>query len=54
MLLGAVARSPSMLFYLNNADSRASPRTRTSRVELLELHTLGAETKPERPPCALE
>lgn len=41
-LLGAVARSPSMLFYLNNADSRASPANENFARELLELHTLGA------------
>ncbi len=42
-LLGAVARSPAMLFYLNNADSRASPANENFARELLELHTLGAE-----------
>ncbi len=41
-LLGAVARSPSMLCYLNNADSRASPANENYARELLELHTLGA------------
>jgi uncharacterized protein (DUF1800 family) len=41
-LLGAVARSPSMLAYLNNADSRASPANENFARELLELHTLGA------------
>lgn len=42
-LLGAVARSPSMLFYLNNEASRASPANENFARELLELHTLGAE-----------
>ena len=42
VLLGEVARSPAMLYYLNNADSRASPATENYARELLELHTLGA------------
>ena len=42
-LLGVVARSPAMLYYLNNADSRASPANENYARELLELHTLGAE-----------
>jgi uncharacterized protein (DUF1800 family) len=41
-LLGQVARSPVMLYYLNNADSIASPATENYARELLELHTLGA------------
>ena len=41
-LLGDVARSPAMLYYLNNADSRASPANENWGRELLELHTLGA------------
>jgi uncharacterized protein (DUF1800 family) len=41
-LLGAVAGSPSMLYYLNNADSLASPANENFARELLELHTLGA------------
>lgn len=41
-LLGEVARSPSMLYYLNNADSIASPANENYARELLELHTLGA------------
>jgi uncharacterized protein (DUF1800 family) len=41
-LLGAVARSPSMLFYLDNVDSIASPANENFARELLELHTLGA------------
>jgi uncharacterized protein (DUF1800 family) len=42
-LLGEIARSPAMLYYLNNADSRASPANENFARELLELHTLGAE-----------
>ncbi len=41
-LLGAVAKSPSMLIYLNNAESSASPANENFGRELLELHTLGA------------
>ncbi|MGL4238348.1 DUF1800 domain-containing protein [Tabrizicola sp.] len=41
-MLGDVARSPAMLYYLNNADSRASPANENYARELLELHTLGA------------
>lgn len=41
-LLGQVARSPAMLYYLNNADSRASPANENYARELLELHTMGA------------
>jgi uncharacterized protein (DUF1800 family) len=41
-LLGEVARSPAMLYYLNNADSVASPANENYARELLELHTLGA------------
>ena len=41
-LLGGVARSPAMLYYLNNADSRAAPANENYARELLELHTLGA------------
>lgn len=41
-LLGDVARSPAMLYYLNNADSIASPANENYARELLELHTLGA------------
>ena len=43
-LLGNVARSPAMLYYLNNADSRASPANENFARELLELHTLGASS----------
>lgn len=39
---GEVARSPAMLCYLNNQDSRASPANENFARELLELHTLGA------------
>ncbi len=42
-LLGEVARSPAMLYYLNNADSIASPANENYARELLELHTLGAQ-----------
>ena len=42
-LLGAVAHAPSMLFYLNNEASRASPANENYARELLELHTLGAK-----------
>lgn len=41
-MLGEVARQPSMLYYLNNADSKASPANENFARELLELHTLGA------------
>ncbi len=41
-LLGNVARAPAMLYYLNNADSIASPANENFARELLELHTLGA------------
>ena len=41
-LLGEVTRAPSMLYYLNNASSRASPANENFARELLELHTLGA------------
>ena len=42
VLLGDVARSPAMLYYLNNADSIASPANENYARELLELHSLGA------------
>ncbi len=42
--LGETARSPSMLYYLNNEASRASPANENFARELFELHTLGAET----------
>ncbi len=41
-MLGFVARSPAMLAYLNNDESRASPANENFARELLELHTLGA------------
>lgn len=41
-LLGKVTRSPSMLFYLNNEASKASPANENFARELFELHTLGA------------
>jgi uncharacterized protein (DUF1800 family) len=43
-MLGAIAQSPAMLYYLNNADSTASPANENFARELLELHTLGAES----------
>jgi len=43
VLLGEVARAPSMLAYLNNDSSRASPANENFARELLELHTLGQE-----------
>ncbi len=43
VMLGAVARSPAMLYYLNNEESRASPANENFARELLELHTLGAQ-----------
>lgn len=43
-LLDQVARQPAMLYYLNNADSRASPANENYARELLELHTLGAQS----------
>ncbi|MBA3908799.1 MAG: DUF1800 domain-containing protein [Rhodobacter sp.] len=42
LLLGEVARSAAMLYYLDNADSIASPANENYARELLELHTLGA------------
>ena len=41
-MLGEVAQAPSMLYYLNNASSRASPANENYARELLELHTMGA------------
>jgi uncharacterized protein (DUF1800 family) len=41
-MLGEVTRSASMLFYLNNEASRASPANENFARELFELHTLGA------------
>jgi uncharacterized protein (DUF1800 family) len=43
VLLGEVAKSPAMLYYLNNNDSRASPAKENYARELLELHTMGAK-----------
>lgn len=43
VMLGGVARSPAMLYYLNNEESRASPANENFARELLELHTLGAQ-----------
>ncbi len=41
-MLGEVAHAPTMLYYLNNASSRASPANENYARELLELHTMGA------------
>lgn len=41
--LEAVASSPAMLAYLNNASSKASPANENFARELFELHTLGRE-----------
>mgnify|MGYP001592008678 CR=1 FL=1 len=41
--LGAVATAPAMLYYLNNAASKASPANENYARELFELHTLGRE-----------
>lgn len=41
--LEAVATAPAMLYYLNNAASRASPANENFARELFELHTLGRE-----------
>ncbi len=41
-MLGEVAQAPTMLYYLNNASSRASPANENYARELLELHTMGA------------
>jgi len=40
--LEAVAKSPCMLYYLDNALSKASPANENYARELFELHTLGA------------
>jgi uncharacterized protein (DUF1800 family) len=41
LLLGNIAKSPAMLAYLNNAESRASPANENYARELFELHTMG-------------
>ena len=43
VFLGEIARSPAMLFYLNNEASKASPANENFARELFELHTLGAQ-----------
>ncbi len=43
VFLEAVAQSPAMLFYLDNAYSRASPANENYARELFELHTLGED-----------
>jgi uncharacterized protein (DUF1800 family) len=42
-MLGAVARSPAMLWYLNNRSSRAGAPNENYARELFELHTLGRD-----------
>ena len=42
-LLGAVAKSPAMLFYLDNWLSRANTLNENYGREILELHTLGVD-----------
>jgi len=42
-LLGATARHPAMLFYLDNAVSRAGGVNENYARELMELHTLGGD-----------
>jgi uncharacterized protein (DUF1800 family) len=42
-LLGATARHPAMLFYLDNVRSRAGEVNENYARELLELHTLGVD-----------
>ncbi len=42
ILLGEVTKSPAMLYYLNNDQSRASPANENFARELFELHTFGA------------
>jgi uncharacterized protein (DUF1800 family) len=42
-MLGAVAKSPSMLFYLDNALSQSGNPNENYARELFELHTLGTE-----------
>jgi uncharacterized protein (DUF1800 family) len=44
VLLEAIAKSPAMLYYLDNYNSRASPANENYARELFELHTLGAES----------
>jgi uncharacterized protein (DUF1800 family) len=41
--LEEVAKSPAMLYYLNNKSSQASPANENYARELFELHTLGQE-----------
>lgn len=43
VFLEEVAKSPAMLYYLNNASSRASPANENYARELFELHTLGKQ-----------
>lgn len=41
--LGAVARSPALLIFLDNASSKASPANENFAREVFELHTLGSD-----------
>ncbi|MEM9155522.1 MAG: DUF1800 domain-containing protein [Cyanobacteria bacterium P01_F01_bin.33] len=43
VFLEAIAQSPAMLLYLDNASSKASPANENFARELFELHTLGSE-----------
>ena len=43
VLLESMAKSPAMLYYLHNYQSKASPANENYARELFELHTLGAE-----------
>lgn len=43
VFLEEVAKSPAMLYYLNNKSSQASPANENFARELFELHTLGQE-----------
>ncbi len=43
IFLEDIAQSTAMLFYLNNAKSKASPANENYARELFELHTLGAD-----------
>jgi hypothetical protein len=42
-LLEEIAKSPAMLYYLNNKSSQASPANENYARELFELHTLGQD-----------
>jgi uncharacterized protein (DUF1800 family) len=42
-MLEAVAKSPAMLYYLNNAANQAAGPNENFARELMELHTLGSD-----------